>query len=24
MALEDPMVRLSLVDGYLRDKQVVR
>ena len=24
MALEDPVVRLSLVDGYLRDKQVVR
>lgn len=24
MALEDPGVRLSLVDGYLRDKQVVR
>ncbi len=24
MALEDPVVRLSVVDGYLRDKQVVR
>jgi Lon protease-like protein len=24
MALEDPVLRLSLVDGYLRDKQVVR
>ncbi|MBK7063402.1 MAG: LON peptidase substrate-binding domain-containing protein [Rubrivivax sp.] len=24
MALEDPAVRLSVVDGYLRDKQVVR
>jgi uncharacterized protein len=24
MALEDPVVRLSIVDGYLRDKQVVR
>ena len=24
MALQDPVVRLSLVDGYLRDKQVVR
>jgi uncharacterized protein len=24
MALEDPEVRLSVVDGYLRDKQVVR
>lgn len=23
MALEDPMIRLSLVDGYLRDKRVV-
>ena len=23
MALEDPVIRLSLVDGYLRDKQVV-
>jgi Lon protease-like protein len=23
MALEDPMIRLSLVDGYLRDKKVV-
>lgn len=23
MALEDPMIRLSLVDGFLRDKQVV-
>ena len=24
MALEDPVLRLSVVDGYLRDKQVVR
>ncbi|MEN9629597.1 MAG: hypothetical protein RJA10_2824 [Pseudomonadota bacterium] len=24
MALEDPVVRLSVVDGYLKDKQVVR
>ena len=24
MELEDPMIRLSLVDGFLRDKQVVR
>lgn len=24
MALEDPVVRLSVVDGYLRDKRVVR
>lgn len=24
MALEDPLLRLSVVDGYLRDKQVVR
>ncbi|MBL8333558.1 MAG: LON peptidase substrate-binding domain-containing protein [Rubrivivax sp.] len=24
MALEDPAMRLSVVDGYLRDKQVVR
>jgi Lon protease-like protein len=23
MALEDPVIRLSLVDGYLRDKKVV-
>ena len=24
MALEDPALRLSVVDGYLRDKQVIR
>ena len=24
MELEDPMIRLSLVDGFLRDKQVIR